>query len=109
METKGWRTVEGKAMQRKRKTETTDKPHAMETNGKSLTIQNGGRGKKSHQLMKTNTSPKITWVDVVKARGINIQIVLGNGNLGLTTLIQKWGERHGRVAWRLAKRGEDLI
>jgi hypothetical protein len=36
--------------------------------------------------------------------GINGQIVLGNGNLGLTTLTKIRGERRGGAAWRLAKR-----
>jgi hypothetical protein len=37
---------------------------------------------------------KKTWADVVKAGGINVQIVLGNGNLGLVPQ-RKRGERHG--------------
>jgi hypothetical protein len=57
--------------------------------------------------MKTNTPPTKTWADVVKAGGINVQIVLGNSNLGLTTSTQKRGERHSGAAWRLAKRRDD--
>jgi hypothetical protein len=87
VETEGWSTVKGKAMQRKRKNKLVDKTHTMETNGKPLMMQNGSWGKKSHQLMKTNTPPKKTWADIIKARGIKVQIVLGNGNLGLTTPI----------------------
>jgi hypothetical protein len=56
METEGWRTVEGKATQRKRKNKTVDKTHMMERNGKPLMIQNSGWGKKSHQPMKTSTN-----------------------------------------------------
>jgi hypothetical protein len=56
--------------------------------------------------MKTNTPPKKIWVDVIKAGGINVQIVLGNSNIGLRVLMQKRGERHGGVVWRLAKRRE---
>jgi hypothetical protein len=33
--------------------------------------------------------------------------VLGNGNLGLTTLMARRGDRRGGAAWRLAKKEED--
>jgi hypothetical protein len=107
VETEGWETVEGKATQRKKKNAEADKMCAMETNGKPPTTQNGGRGKKTHQPMKTNTPVKKTWADVVWTRGINVQIVLGNGNLGLTTPTKTRGERRGGAAWRLAKRRVD--
>jgi hypothetical protein len=106
-ETEGWKTVEGKATQRKKKNELADQKSTMETNCKPPTKQNGGWGKKSHQLMNTNTPPKKTWADVIKAGGINVQIVLGNGNLGLRTLMKMRGERRGGAAWRLTKRRED--
>jgi hypothetical protein len=64
-ENDGWRTVEGKAMQKKRRK---------------------------------------TWVEVVKSGGINVQIVLGNGNLGLTQPTMRRGERRGGAARRLGKR-----
>jgi hypothetical protein len=105
VETQGCKTVEGKATQRKRKNAEADKVRAMEMNGKPPTIQNGGRGKKSHQPTKTNTPAKKTWADVIQTGGINVQIVLGNGNLGLTTPTKTRGERRGGAAWRLAKRG----
>jgi hypothetical protein len=38
-------------------------------------------------------SAKKTWAEVVKSRGINVQIVLGNSNLGLTIPRMKRGER----------------
>jgi hypothetical protein len=93
VETEGWTTVEGKATQRKRKNGEADKTRAMEMNGKPLTTQNGGWGKKPHQPMKSNTHVKKTWADVVQTGGINVQIVLRNGNLGLTTLTKTRGER----------------
>jgi hypothetical protein len=40
----------------------------------------------------------------MKSGGINIQIVLGNGNLGLTALTKRRGERRGGVARRLGKK-----
>jgi hypothetical protein len=106
-ETDGWKTVEGKATQRKKKNAEVDKTCAMDTNGKPPMTQNGGWGKKPHQPMKTNTPAKKTWVDVVRTGGINVQIVLGNSNLGLTTPMKTRGERQGGAAWRLAKRRVD--
>jgi hypothetical protein len=50
---------------------------------------------------------KKTWADVVRTGGIKVQIVLGNGNLGLTTPMQTRGERRGGAARRLAKMGVD--
>jgi hypothetical protein len=38
------------------------------------------------------------WADIVKAGGINIQIVLGNGNLRLAIHMKKRGERRGGAA-----------
>jgi hypothetical protein len=104
VETEGWRTVEGKATRRKRKNETADETCATETNGKPRTMQNGGREKRSHQPMKTNTPGKKTWADVIKNGGINDQNVRGNGNLGLTTPTKMRGERRGGAARRLAKK-----
>jgi hypothetical protein len=50
-------------------------------------------------------SAKKTWAEVVKSRGINVQVVLGNGNLGLTTpLMKKRGKRKGGVVQRLGKK-----
>jgi hypothetical protein len=56
----GWKIVERRATQRKRKTVEADKLHATETNSKPPMIQNSRRGKKSHQAMKTNTPAKKT-------------------------------------------------
>jgi hypothetical protein len=97
--------VEGKVTKRKKRTEETSKKWATETSDKPPMTKNGGRGKNSHQPQLTNTSVKKTWADVVKSRGINVQIVLGNGNLGVATSTKTRGERRGGVAWRLAKRG----
>jgi hypothetical protein len=52
-------------------------------------------------------SAKKTSAEVIKSGGINVQIVLGNGNLGLTTPIARRGERQGVAAWRLAKKQGD--
>jgi ketosteroid isomerase-like protein len=78
----GWKTVEGKAAQRKRRNETANNKRATETCNKPPTTKTGGRGKNSHQPRTTNTSAKKTWAEVVKSGGINVQIVLGNGNHG---------------------------
>jgi hypothetical protein len=53
----------------------------------------------------TDTSAKKTWAEVVKSGGINVQIVLWNGNLGLATPpTRKRGERRGGAARRLGRR-----
>jgi hypothetical protein len=107
VEMEGWKTMEGKAIQRKKKNEEAGKKWAKEMNDKSLITKNGRRGKNSHQLRHNNTSNKKTWADVTKSRGINVQIMLRNGNLGLTTPMKIRGERRGGAARRLANRGED--
>jgi hypothetical protein len=107
VETEGWKTVEGKATRRKKKNTEADKKKAKERHDKTPTTKNGGPGQNSHQPQPNTTSGKKTWADVVKSGGINVQIVLGNGNLGLTTPMTKKGERRGGAAWRLMKRREN--
>jgi hypothetical protein len=106
VETEGWKTVEGKATQRKKKTEEADKRRTGTAREKTPTMKNGGRGKNSHQPRPNTTSTKKTWADVVKSGGINVQIVLGNGNLGLTPPTKARGERRGGAARRLRRRNE---
>jgi ligand-binding sensor domain-containing protein len=77
LETEGWKTVEGKVTKRKKRTKEAGKKWETEISNKPLRTKNGGRGKNSHQLQPTNTSMKKIWADVIKNRGINIQIVLG--------------------------------
>jgi hypothetical protein len=43
-----------------------------------------GQGKKAHQPTAKHHHDARTGVDVVRGGGINVQIVLGNGNLGTT-------------------------
>jgi hypothetical protein len=85
--------VEGKATQRKKKNAEADKKKAKERHDKTPTTKNGAWGKNSHQPQPNTTSGKKTWADVIKNGGINVQILLGNGNLGLTTPMMKRGER----------------
>jgi hypothetical protein len=49
VEMEGWKTVEGKAIQRKKKSMEADKKWATEMNNKTLMKKNGGWGKNSHQ------------------------------------------------------------
>jgi hypothetical protein len=84
--------VEGKAMQKKRKNDKADNKRAMTTANNTPTMKNGRRGKKTHQPRTNTTSTKKTWAEVVKSGGINVQIVLGNGNVGLTTPTRRRGE-----------------
>jgi hypothetical protein len=62
-----------------------------EVTEKTPTTKNSAWGKNSHQLRPNNTSTKKIWVDIIKSGGINVQIVLGNGNLGLTILMKMRG------------------
>jgi hypothetical protein len=50
MEMDGWKTVQGKATQRKKKNKEVDKKWTKETSDKPPTMKNGGWGKNSHQL-----------------------------------------------------------
>jgi hypothetical protein len=64
-----------------------------------------GRGKNTHQPRTNTPSAEKTWAEVVKSGGINVQIVLGNGNLGLATPpMKKRGERRGGAARRLGRK-----
>jgi hypothetical protein len=79
-----------------------EKPH-----GETPNNENGGRGKKAHQPTINNRCDGKTWADVVQSGGINVQIVLGNGNLGQATPTKirgGRGERRGGAAWRLEKK-----
>jgi hypothetical protein len=102
-----WKTVEGKATQKKRRNDKADNKRAATTANNTPTTKNGGRGKNTHQQRTNTPSAKKTWADVVWTGGINVQIVLGNGNLGLTTPMKTRGERRGGAARRLAKKEAD--
>ncbi|KAI5808460.1 hypothetical protein BZA77DRAFT_362108 [Pyronema omphalodes] len=99
----GWKTVEVKATQKKKR-KAEEKTLMAATSSKTPTTQNGGRGKNTHQPSPTTPSAKKTWAEVVKSGGINVQIVLGNGNLGLTTPPKRRGERRGGAARRLRRK-----
>jgi hypothetical protein len=74
---------------------------------KTPTEQNGEWVKKNHQPTTKNYRDAKTLADVVRSGGINVQIVLGNGNLGQATLVRmtgERGERRGGNTWRLRKR-----
>jgi hypothetical protein len=68
--------------------------------------KHGGRGKKAHQLTSNTGNHRAVkpWADVVRSGGINVQIVLGNGNLGTTQpekrkKERKEGVRDGAARW----------
>jgi hypothetical protein len=92
VETDGWKTVEGKARQRKKKNKEAGKKWVTETSNKPPMTKTGACGKNSHQPRLNNTSTKKTWVDVIRNRGINVQIVLGNGNLARIAQTKTRGE-----------------
>jgi hypothetical protein len=103
-ENEGWKTVEGKATQKKRRNDKADNKGAATTVNNTPTTKNGGRGKTTLQPRTNTPSAKKTWAEVVKSGGINVQIVLGNGNLGLTTPTTRRGERRGGAAGRPGKK-----
>jgi hypothetical protein len=88
VEKDGWKTMEGKAAQRKRRNDKADNKRDATTTNNTLRMKNGGRGKTTHQPQMNTPSATKTWAEVVKSGGINVQIVLGNGNLGLTTPVK---------------------
>jgi hypothetical protein len=47
--TEGWKTVEGKSTQRKKKNAEAEKKWVKETHDKTPITKNGGQGKNSHQ------------------------------------------------------------
>jgi hypothetical protein len=100
----GWKTVKGMASRKKRRNDTANNKQAATTASKTPTTKNGGRGKTTHQPRTNTPSAKKTWAEVAKSGGINVQIVLGNGNLGLTTPTKRRGERRGGAARRLGKK-----
>jgi hypothetical protein len=103
-ETDGWKTVEVKAAQKKRRNEKADNKRTVTAANNTPTTKNGGRGKNTHQPRMNTPSAKKTWPEVVKSGGINVQIVLGNGNLGHITPMTRRGERQGGAARRLGKK-----
>jgi hypothetical protein len=100
----GWKTAEGKAAQKMRRKDKADNKWAMTTANNTPTMKNGGRGQNAHQPRMNTPSAKKTWAEVVKSGGINVQIVLGNGNLGLTAPTARRGERRGGATQRLGKK-----
>jgi ketosteroid isomerase-like protein len=100
----GWKTMEGKAARKKRRNNKADNKWATTTTNNTPTTKTGGRGKNTHQPRTNTPSAKKTWAEVVKSGGINVQIVLGNSNLGLTTPTTRRGERRGGAARRLGKK-----
>jgi hypothetical protein len=74
---------------------------------KTLMKQNGEQVKKHHQPMTKNYRDVKTYADDVRSGGINVQIVLGTGNLGQATPVRmtgERGERRGGTTQRLRKR-----
>jgi hypothetical protein len=81
---------------------------ALHTHATTITIH-WVPGHTSIQGQPTNNNHRATktWADVVKNGGINVQIVLGNSNLGQATPTKMWrerGERRGGAARRLGRK-----
>jgi hypothetical protein len=104
---KGWRTATSKATRWKMKAAEADNTRTETAREKTPRKQNGERLNKIHQPTTKNYRDVKTWADVVRSRGINVQIVLGNGNLGQATPVRMTGERRerrGGTTRRLRKR-----
>jgi hypothetical protein len=69
----GWKTVEGKAAQKKRRNGKADNKWAATTANYTLKTTNGGRGKNTYQPRMNTPSAKKTWAEVVKSGGINVR------------------------------------
>jgi hypothetical protein len=59
-ENDGWRTVDGKATQKKRRNDKADNKRAATTANNTPTTKNGGRGKNTHQPRTNTPSAKKT-------------------------------------------------
>ncbi|KAI5813720.1 hypothetical protein BZA77DRAFT_295229 [Pyronema omphalodes] len=69
----------------KEKLNESEATTAAATSSKTATTKNGGRGKTTHQPKPINDSAKKTWAEVIECGGIDVQMMLGNDNFGLTT------------------------
>jgi hypothetical protein len=93
--TEEWRIATGKAMRRKSKAAEAKKKRTVTLRDETPNKMNGGWGKKAHQPRNNTGNHRAaeTWADVVRRGGINVQIVLGKGNLGTTQLEPRKKER----------------
>jgi hypothetical protein len=84
--TEEWRIAMGKAARWKAKAAEAKKKGTVTLRDETPNKTNGGWGKKAQQLRNNtgNHGAAETWADVVRRGGINMQIVLGKGNLGTT-------------------------
>jgi hypothetical protein len=96
--------IKSNQIKKKRRNDKADNKRATKTANNTPTTKNGGRGKNAHQPRTNTPSAKKTWAEVVKSGGINVQIVLGYGNLGLTAPMARRGERRGGATRRLGKK-----
>jgi hypothetical protein len=94
--TKEWRIVKGKGARRKAKGTGSETQQTAQPRNETPTKQHGVRGKKPHQPTTKHHRDKKTWADVVRSGGINVQIVLGNSNLGQATPVKLTGQRGER-------------
>jgi hypothetical protein len=73
-----WKTVDGKEVWKKRRNKKANNKLAAKTVSNIPKVKTGGREKNTHQPKPTTPSVKKTSAEVIKSRGINVQIVLGN-------------------------------
>ncbi|KAI5800866.1 hypothetical protein FPQ18DRAFT_301490 [Pyronema domesticum] len=92
---KEWTTVEGNRSRKRRRKGRKDKDGAVET-------ASGTKGN-ARRSQKSSATAKKTWTDVVKAGGMNVQIVPGSNNLGQAIPQKKRGRE---VGWSKSEEGE---
>jgi hypothetical protein len=63
VESNGWKTVEGKATQKKRRNKKADNKRTAIAANNTPTTKNGGRGKNTHQPRMNTPSAKKTWAE----------------------------------------------
>jgi hypothetical protein len=105
--TEEWRITMGKATRGKAKAAMGKKKQTATPCDETPNKMNGGWGKKAHQLTTNHHHDARTWADVVRSGAINIQIVLGNGNLGTTQPETRKRERRDGARDRAALAGKE--
>jgi hypothetical protein len=68
----GWKTMEGKEVQKKIRNKKADNELLVTTMSNTPRMKTAGWGKNTHQLKPTTPSAKKTCAEVVKSRGINV-------------------------------------
>jgi hypothetical protein len=96
VEKDGWKTMMGKAVQKKRRNNKADNERVATTTSNTPKTKNSRRGKDTYQLKPTTPSAKKTWAEVIKSGGINVQIMLGKQSWTCNTIDKEKGREARR-------------